>query len=294
MTTIFGVNTSTLRLIRWQFIIKLSLRLVVLALGLFLFVTLFLPSLLRTSLPLGLDWTGTFYTAIASGTPYADSGFYSPPWVIHLLAPLTWLPVLVAVWIIIIGSIIVWILTMRKLGASLFVILMMLMTPQLWWGILYANLDFLIPLGLIMPPSIGMFFVLAKPQAGIGVAIFWVVMSYIQGGWKSLLKTVAPIGVVSILYCIPYGFWPRELFSAVDKGWNLSMFPYLAGAGIILLIRAIRCKKIGLAIAASPFLSPYVGAQSLPIAALGFLPSEIEAGIILISLWAAWIMRGNM
>jgi len=288
------MNTLPLRSIQWHYIARILIRASILASGLFLFIALFAPSLILTALPLGLDWTGTFLPAISSDAPYDHPGFYSPPWVITLFTPLTWLPAPIAVWIIILGSIIAWILVMRKLGASLMVILMMLLTPQLWWGVLYANLYFMIPLGLLLPRPLGLIFVLAKPQAGIGIAIFWIIDSFLQGGWKSLLKTVTPICVISLLYCIPYGVWPLELFSAVKVGWNLSVFPYLAGAGVILLIHAVRSRKPGLAIAAGPFISPYVGAQSLPVAALGLLPSELETGITLVALWAAWLMRGNM
>lgn len=288
------MNTVPLHSIQWQYIIRLAIRITVLGVGLFLFITLFAPSLILTALPLGLDWTGTFLPAIASGDPYNHPAFYSPPWVIHLLTPLTWLPVPIAVWIIILASVVAWILALRKLGASVFITLMMLLTPQLWWGILYANLDFMIPLGLLLPRPLGLIFVLAKPQAGIGIAIYWMIDSYLQGSWKSLIKTAAPLGIVSLLYCIPYGFWPLELFSAVKVGWNLSVFPYLAGAGAVLIIHALRNRKPGLAIAAGPFIAPYVGAQSLPVAALGLLPSELETSLALISLWFAWLLRGNM
>ena len=76
---------------------------------------------------------------------------------------------------IILISIVAWIIAMRRLGASLIVILLMFMTPQLWWSIVYGNLDFLVVLGIILPSPLGLFFVLSKPQAGAGIAIYWLI-----------------------------------------------------------------------------------------------------------------------
>jgi len=283
---------SSLQTIRWSFIARIALQVALLSLGLILVITPFIPSLIRLS-EFGADWVKIFRPAVLSRDPYSNPNFYNPPWVIILLAPIALLPSGWDMAAMILISIVAWIIAMRRLGASLIVILLMFMTPQLWWSIVYGNLDFLVVLGIILPSPLGLFFVLSKPQAGAGIAIYWLILAHRQGGWRNLLLTISPIITVSLLFCIPFGPWPMELFDAVtNAASNISIFPYLAGAGLILLIRSIKNRQPGLAIISGPLISPYIGIQSISVAVLGLLPSQTDAILVILSLWAAWLMRG--
>lgn len=283
-------NRISFKSIHWKFIARVSTYTILIILGIYLSVTLFI--LYSTVHIFGWDWNHTFKPAIVGGNPYKLSSFFSPPWVIILLAPFAWLPPGLDMIAIIVVSVAAWILALRKLRAPLIVTLLLLMTPQLLFGILSGNIDFLLPLGLLLPPPLGLFFVLAKPQIGAGLAIFWIIESFQRGGWKQALITITPIAAVSLFFCIPFGFWPMQLVDAVGTSWNISPFPYLTGAGIILLIRAIQTHRSGLAIISSLFMSPYMSPHSLPIVVLGLLPSKMESILVIISLWTAWMIRG--
>jgi hypothetical protein len=75
---------------------------------------------------------------------------------------------------------------------------------------------------------------------------------------------------------IPYGFWPLAMLDASQTPWNATPFPLLLPVGLVLLYRAIRYRQQGLSVMAAPFLAPYVGVNSLPVAVVGLLPSQIE------------------
>lgn len=275
----------------WYYVAEISLPMALLSTGIILFISLFVPSLIQV-VEFGLDWYGTFRPAVLSGQPYNYPNFFSPPWVVLLLYPFALLPPGMDMVAIISISIAIWIIVMRRFGARPIWILLMFFTPQLWWGILYGNIDFLVLIGLLLPAPIGLIFVLVKPQVGIGIAVYWIIESYRRGGYKEFLITVAPISLLTALFCIPYGFWPLELLRVTERPWNISLFPYLIGGGLILLIRAVKKRQPGLALTASPFLSPYVASWSLPVAAIGLLPSQVNMILATLSLWAAWLIRG--
>lgn len=262
------------KIARWPFVIRTATTAILLLVGFGFAFTTFFPYIITHTIPIGADWVKVFRPAIFSHTPYAIDGFFSPPWVLMLLSPFSLLPPGVDVAALLIISLFVWIFVMRRLGISRLAVILMLLTPQLWWGIVYANIDFFVPLGLILPPQIGLFFVLSKPQAGIGIAIFWFFDAFLHGGLRHAARIFAPVAIFSVLACIPFGFWPAELFNATAMGWNIaSNFPYLVPVGIIMLYQSVKEGKQGLAIASGPFLSPYVGVQSLPVAILGLLTS---------------------
>ena len=280
------------RSVNWKFIGVAVGSAALLTLGAILTKLSFAPFIIRWASPFGSDWSTIFRPAIMGGG-YIIPGFFSPPWLLAIMAPFSLLPRGIDVVVIVIVSIASWIFVMRRLGASALVIALMLMTPQLWWGIIYGNVDFLVPLGLVLPPQIGLFFVLSKPQAGFGIAIFWLFEAWRKGGLLRVAWTFGPIAVVSLLACIPFGFWPAHLFAANATYWNISPFPYLVPVGLIFLYRAVRNRQQGLSIISAPFLAPYVGVQSLPVAVLGLLPSQTEAIIAIVSLWFIWLMCGT-
>ena len=284
--------------INWPFVRRSTLFASLITLGGYLLATAFIPFIIRWAYPYGGDWMRYFRPAIVtlfSGvSPYIITGFFSPPWVPVLLSPFALLsPGAGAVAIAIVG-LSSWIFAMRRLGASVLVITMMLMTPNLLWGTTYANIDWMIPLGLVLPPQVGLFFVLAKPQAGVGIALFWLFEAWRRGGFREVMRVFAPIAIVSLAFLIPFGFWPLNLFNATAKYWNISPFPYLVPVGLIFLYRAIRDKQQGLAILAGPFISPYVTVLNLPVAILGLLPSQVETIIAILGLWIAWLIRGSL
>ena len=65
-------------------------------------------------------------------------------------------------------------------------------------------------LGLLLPPQVGVFFVLIKPHVGVGVFVFWVVQAWHKKGASGVLALVWPVAV--LLSMLVYGPWPIILW----------------------------------------------------------------------------------
>jgi hypothetical protein len=283
--------------VRWSFVSKTTGAVALLICGLYLAAVSFIPFSVFHNPQFAPDWYAIFRpaaNALLSGiSPYAIDGFFSPPWVAVLMSPFALLPPGVDVAVMSLASYVAWIIAARRLGATPFIIILaILLNPYIIWSTFTGNNDWIVALGLVLPPQIGLFFVLAKPQAGIGIVIFWLFEAWRRNGWREVVRVFAPISIVSLLACIPFGFWPAHLFEATSKYWNLSPFPVLLPVGVIMLYRAIRDRRQGLAIISSPFVSPYVTVLNLPVVMLGLLPSRTETIIAIVSLWLLWFVRG--
>jgi hypothetical protein len=82
-----------------------------------------------------------------------------------------------------------------------------------------------------------------------------------------------------------YGLWPLRSSELSTVQWNASFWPASIPVGIVLAVSALKNLNKRLAIIASPFLSPYIGAYSLSIPVLGLLPDQIETIAAVAGLW---------
>jgi hypothetical protein len=151
-------------------------------------------------IPSDTDWHGTFRPAaralISGHSPYEVESFFNPPWGLLPLVPIALLPEGVGRAIILISC------------------------------LLTANIDYLVTLGFVFPPQIGLFFVLIKPQIGGAVALYWFVESWRRGGLREFVRIFWPITVASLVSFLLFGLWPlRTLGRSVDVSWNASLWP---------------------------------------------------------------------
>jgi hypothetical protein len=248
--------------------------------------------------PEGNDWLKSFRPAItelfSGGNPYFAHGFLGPPWVLLPLAPLALLPPDIGLVVVAAINLFAFGYVAHRLGAKPLVIATLLVTPQVLWGSHMGNIDWMVALGLVMPPRVGLFFVLAKPQIGAPIALFWLVEAFRRGGLPAALKTFAPVSIALLASFSLYGLWPLQATGVLDVPWNISLFPYALPVGIALLAASICNRRLNLAIFSSPFFSPYLAVYSLPVAVLGLLPAQLSTTVALISLWGIWLLRGPM
>lgn len=261
-----------------------------------LFAIVFWIPYIRYWASFGWDWFEVFKPAILAtlrgGSPYAVEGFYSPPWLLLLMSPFTLIPSPFDLYAIIAASIGVFVFVMLRLNAPKWIIPLFFLIPQIWWSILDGNVDFLVALGFVLPPQIGLILVLLKPQLGAAMAVFWAVEAFRESGIRAVIRLFAPVAAIIALSFALFGWWPAYLTGAAEKYWNVSNWPYMLPVALLLLYRAVRDRRQGLAITAGPFLSPYLHAQSLPLAVLGLMPNEVECVIAIASLWVIWFVRG--
>ncbi len=244
--------------------------------------------------PPGWDWINWFRPAtlamLSGESPYNLKGFFNPPWLLIPFIPLAFLPERVGVVVISIAYITSYIFVSRKLGAKALTIAVLLTSPSFFYGLTFANIDWIVALGFLMPPQIGLFFVLVKPQIGLGISIYWLFESWRNGGVKQVVKVFFPVTIAFIFSFFLYGLWPLR-----SQQWasNSSLWPVSIPIGLVLLTTAIRNRRRGLSIVASPFLAPYVGVQSWAIATLGLLPHQLETIVAVLGLWVVHIVENE-
>lgn len=253
--------------------------------------------------PEGKDWANFYRPAIImmfSGRSPYEIPFNYAPWAMLPLAPLALLPTRVGSTILVIASPFIFGIITYKLGAKPLTILFFAFSSPVIHSAFNINVEWMPALGLLMPPQFGLFFVLIKPQVGIGVAIYWLFEAWQKGRIKGVIRIYWPVTLAYLISFALYGFWP---FTAAKMTFeyakhplaNASIFPFGVPFGIAILLYAIYKKLQTLSVSASPLLSPFVTMQSWSSLLLGLVnyPAlSISACIVswIITAWG-WSLR---
>jgi hypothetical protein len=249
--------------------------------------------------PPAIDWSTTYRPAIIriiSGEGLFESNgeptnYNYPPWAIIPLIPLALLPEEVGRVALIFLSILAFLYTAKKLGGTVISIALLLLSPPVIHGLLNGNIDWLVTLGFVLPPQIGLFFVLLKPQIGVALAIYWLVDTWKFQGLKAAIKVFSPFAIVFLISIAVWGFWPLSFTPALDFWWNASFWPYSIPFGIVFLYLAIQRRQKEFSFAASPLLSPYILFHSWVGALLALITKPKAMIIAFVSLWSLIIFR---
>ena len=243
-----------------------------------------------------IDWRWFFRPAVmemlSGGNPYTIGGFYGPPWILLLLSPFALLSESLGGALIAIIALCSFGFVAFKMRAGPWILALFIFSPHVLKIAINGNVDWMVALGFLMPPQIGLFFVSAKPQLGFPVAIFWLYESWRKGGITDLLKTSAPVSIAFLVSFALYGLWPLRFSIVAGEDWNIAPWPFLIPFGIILLVYALRHNQKRLAVLSAPFLTPYMVIFSLPVAMLGILPSQEWMLIAIAGLWLLEIVTG--
>ena len=133
-----------------------------------------------------------------------------------------------------------------------------MLSPYVFYALWHGNVDSLVLMGATLSPAWGIWLLLLKPQLSIGLSLVWFYRSY-QKGWKTPLYNFGPASAV-YLGCWILGIHPTT--TPIHEPWNIQAWPWGIFPGLVLVWLAIKNKNNKLAIAASPFTSPYVGLQT--------------------------------
>ncbi len=252
--------------------------------------------LLADRLPSGIDWALYFQPAalklLMFQSPYDIVGFPSPPWALLPMLPFAILPPAIsrAGWFVL--SLIMFAWGVYRLGARPIALGAFVASPLVVHSLLNANIDWVVILGFTLPPQIGLFFISVKPQMGSVVAVFWLFEAWRKGRAREVVRVFAPFTVVLLLSLVVFGFYPREWVTVeVDQWWNASLWPASIPIGLTLAVAAIYRRKLPLAMAASPLLSPYVLFHAYSGALSALAPYTVEMVTAVVGLWILVLMR---
>lgn len=268
---------------------KITLKPLLLAIPLLILISLAI-AILNFYFPVhSIDWNGAFYPAIQTvfslKSPYEAGTVFNPPWAYLLLSPLALFPVELGGIIMQVINFLVFGLLAWKMGAKPLALAAIVFSPQVITGAIDGNIDWLVCLGFFMPPWLGLFFVLIKPQMGIAVAVFWLFQSWREGGLKRVVLTFYPVTIAFLLSFLAYGPWPLMYNSLQNVYWNSSMWPQSIPIGLVLLVSAIQGNRFNLAMMVSPFLAPYLVNHSWIVAILGLLPNQWLVVAAVVGMW---------
>jgi hypothetical protein len=245
--------------------------------------------------PYGVDWRTAFRPAAQAllhlESPYSVEGYFNAPWALLPLIPIALLPESLGYALLVLFSLAGFSYTAHRIGARPSVIVILLLSPPVIHSLLNGNIDALAVLGFVMPPQIGLFFILIKPQIGIALAIYWLIESWREGGVHLTFKTFAPVTGLLIISFLLFGLWPLRFKDEIHLWWNASLWPASIPIGLGLLAAALRGKKKEYAIAASPFLSPYVLLHSWVGALLAMVSRVRWITLAVMFIWALIIIR---
>jgi len=238
----------------------------------------------------GTDWITSFKPAILAflhgENPYINSyGFFNPPWAMIPFVPLILLSDKIVSVIFFCMSILVFGFVAYKMGAPIFAAIFFALSPFVIRCANDPNIDWLIVLGFLLPPKIGLFFVLAKPQIGWAVALFWFIEAWENGKFREILKTFSPVVICYIISFLIFGFWPLNSFGLEEAAHNTSLFPMSIPIGLGFLVMSLRKRNLGNSIISAPLLSPYVGPVSWGVPILGILPNKWEFLFVVLGTW---------
>lgn len=242
--------------------------------------------------PMGLgDWP-LFHNAsraiLNGGNPYLTQVsvgettlcIYNPPWVLTITMPFSFLTLRLGWAMLNATSFISILFVARRLGASYFVLLVSI--PVIYRAIWTGNVDGFSLLGAALPAPIGVFFAALKPQNTVGLMIYWAFWNWKLGRLRRLIFIFAPATVALAISFVVFTPW-LTLGCPFSTTGHLALFPTGVPFGLAILMIAIASKRKYLALAASPFISPYISYASIVLLTLW--------GLFLLQDFSVWLYR---
>ena len=168
----------------------------------------------------------------------------NPAWILVPLLPLAVLPVKIGGAIFLLMSISGFAYAAYRLGASPRAMGAFIASPPVLHCLLNGNVDWIPLVGATLSPQIGLFLVVAKPQIGMTIALFWLIEAWRKGGVREVVRVFTPVTVAFLITFALFGFWVRSWTDNLGQWWNASLFPWSVPVGLYLMVRAIREREI--------------------------------------------------
>ncbi len=224
----------------------------------------------KTNVPAWADQHTTFLASTNQWlSPYAVFGFIVVPWTVIPLLPLHFFSLYAATLIQTCLYFALLTLMIFKFGGGLTTTLLVLTSFVALDAVIELNVDWLVCLGLVVPPALSGPFLLIKPQDALGI---WLTFTR-----KALVQAVIVSLLVFLVSLLIWRLWPLTLVEAVQGlGTHVQHLPNVApaiylpypisiGIGLFLAWRAFKRRDPVFAILAWLFFVPYIAFYSLLI-----------------------------
>lgn len=257
---------------------------------------LVLLPLLYWGLPAGLDWENTYRPAaraVAAGeSPYSVEIYYAAPWAAWLLVPFAVLPESFGRLVVFLLGLCAFAFVAASAGATPLTLTLFLGSASVIGCLNNGNIEWMPLLAIVCPPWLGLILATVKPQVGIGLGLYWAITIWREEGWQAAARAVTPVTALLLVSFLWYGFWParftQTLAWSVD---NTALGMQAVFVGAVLWVRAVRMKEARLALAAGPFLSPYVLQFTWSACLVGLLEHPRELAAAVACLWIPVLLR---
>jgi hypothetical protein len=206
--------------------------------------------------------------------PYiAAPGFYSAPWMLAILAPVALFEPQTARQVWFVFGFTGYLIAFKRLQLSVWSIMTLLLNPFVYFDLALGNYEWLILLGATLQVAFGSWIAILKPQSSIILFVLWLK----QRHWTALI----PVAALAVLFVLRVYTLPNRS----EMYWSVDIWPYGIPIGIMLAWFAFKRNDMLLALAAAPFLSPYVGIQTWGMA---LLPLTRNKFMLIAGVLASW------
>lgn len=183
--------------------------------------------------------------------------FYNPWWMLVILMPLFLLPASIGAIINTAISFLIYIPVTRKFNISPVGFGLIVTSSFHMHHVVTCNADWLVWIGLFLPPPIALLFYAIKPQMGIGLIVWTLWRCYQNDGIGGVGRALAPLIALGGIGLVLFGMPANPMMAT-----RLALFPFGVPMGIGLAYLAWRARGQVYSIQAAPLISPYVSYHS--------------------------------
>lgn len=225
-------------------------------------------------------------------TPY-EAHFLNPPWAVLFVWPFAQIPL---AWGVLAQTMIYFaalVGVIYKFGGGMRAVVLMLSSYFAFAAVFELNIEWIVIVGLLLPPLWGVPLVLAKPQLAL---------TYYLGLPRQTFVRAVIVGLVTLLISFAvWGWWPPLMFDNTSRllsyhvaniapqyqfGWLFSL-----AIGIPMLGYAFYKRDTVLLILAWLFFVPYIGAYSI-LLHVGFASIKWPR-VMLVIVLVTWVIYGS-
>ena len=212
--------------------------------------------------------------ALLNGTSlYHVDQFVSPFPAALLFIPFSPLPDALALRAVAFISVTLYVYVIQREARHWWIAVVLMCTPIFLYDLYAANVDWAVFAALLVPPPFAFLLAMVKPQIGLGVALIALLAVWHKNKPLAIGLLVLEAGIFAVSFAAGMD-WTKQLHGFR----NFSAFPFGVVLGLPLIVLSLKRRDSVMALAAMPFLSPYVGPQSW-IAVLPLLARVIQRPI---------------